>query len=98
MDGDDFDDVLLGAEGYPQGTGYGKVYLYHGSEDGLSGASDWTAAGQSAGERFGHAAGTAGDVNGDGYADVVVGAWRWGGDSGKVYVYHGSTLGLGSSR
>ena len=36
-------------------------------------------------------------MNGDGYADVVVGAWGYDGSQGKVYVYHGSAGGLGSS-
>ena len=43
--------------------------------------------------------GTAGDVNGDGYDDLVVGAIGFdmnGFDVGKAYVYHGSTLGLGT--
>ena len=57
----------------------------------------WTAAGENAGNQFGHVVGAAGDVNSDGYADIVIGAWRWLGDSGKVYVYHGSSAGLGAS-
>ena len=97
VNGDGFADVVVGAEGYPQGTGFGKIYVYHGSASGLSAGPARTTTGEAAGNRFGHAAGTAGDVNGDGYADVVVGAWRWGSDSGKVYVYHGSSSGLGLS-
>ena len=41
--------------------------------------------------------GTAGDVNGDGYADVIVGVPNYDEgqeDEGRAYVYHGSTAGL----
>ena len=48
--------------------------------------------------RYGHAVGMAGDVNGDGYADLVVAApWYGMDDAGRVYVYHGSAGGLGIS-
>jgi hypothetical protein len=48
---------------------------------------------------FGNAVGTAGDVNGDGYADILVAADQY--DNGQVnegcvYVYHGSQGGLSS--
>ncbi|RPI48080.1 MAG: hypothetical protein EHM56_14220, partial [Chloroflexi bacterium] len=71
---DGYDDLVVGAGGYPDGSAYGKVYLYHGSADGLGAAVAWVAGGPSAGGRFGGAVATAGDVNADGYADVVVGA------------------------
>jgi hypothetical protein len=43
--------------------------------------------------RFGASVATAGDVNGDGYADVVIGAPESGG-TGRAYVFHGSAGGL----
>jgi hypothetical protein len=64
---------------------------------GLLGAADWTAVGDQAGAGVGFSVGLAGDVNGDGYADVVVGApWFDDGhqDEGRAYVYHGSASGL----
>ena len=45
--------------------------------------------------------GTAGDVNGDGYADVIVVAHYYDNgeqDEGRVFVYHGSATGLGTYR
>ena len=45
--------------------------------------------------------GTAGDVNGDGYADVIVGARYYDNgqtDEGRAYVYHGSATGLERDR
>lgn len=41
--------------------------------------------------------GTAGDVNGDGYAEVIVGAWLYDNgeiNEGRAFVYHGSSTEL----
>jgi len=98
---DGYDDLVVGAGGYPDGSAYGKVYLYHGGANGLGTAADWVAAGQSAGDRFGGAVGTAGDVNADGYGDVVIGvpladpAGR--ADAGRASVYYGADGGLPGS-
>src|SRR5512137_987649 len=42
---------------------------------------------------YGYAVSDAGDVNGDGYADIIVGAHG----EGKAYVYYGSAGGLSGS-
>ena len=79
VNGDGYADLVVGAEGYPQGSGNGKVYVYHGLPSGL-GASrpgSWTASGESAGDRFGYAVGTAGDLNGDGCDDLAAGVWGY---------------------
>ena len=48
-------------------------------------------AGDSANDSFGQVVDVLGDVNGDGLADVMVGAWRDGAaDAGAVYVYSGA--------
>jgi uncharacterized repeat protein (TIGR01451 family) len=94
VNGDRHADLVVGATGYPQGNGNGKAYVYHGSADGLGAAAAWTASGEHASDHFASAVGTAGDVNSDGYADLVAGAWGYGTNAGKVYVYHGSASGL----
>ncbi|MEY3444516.1 MAG: hypothetical protein RLZZ519_2797, partial [Bacteroidota bacterium] len=48
---------------------------------------------------FGYSVASAGDVNGDGYSDVVIGAPTYDNgqaDQGAAYVYHGSATGLGT--
>jgi hypothetical protein len=49
---------------------------------------------------FGWSVATAGDVNGDNYSDIIVGAPLWDSnstDSGVVFVYHGSPSGLAAN-
>ncbi len=97
VNGDGFADLIIGAPGYPAGSAYGQTVLFYGTADGPRTMPDWTATGEASGDRFGHAVATAGDVNGDGYADVIVGAPHVGAaDAGKVYAFHGSAGGLSS--
>src|SRR5262245_57877604 len=55
----------------------------------------WRAEGDQIRAKFGSAVATAGDLNGDGYEDVIVGAFVYGnGDEGRAFVYFGSSSGL----
>src|SRR5262245_3520175 len=60
----------------------------------------WTVHGPKPGSGFGSAVAPAGDVNGDGYLDVIVGAPAFDGGTGpyrgKAFVYYGSATGLSS--
>jgi hypothetical protein len=89
VNSDGYADLVVGADGH---SDKGKAYVYLGSGSGLSSPADWTAAGETAGDHFGYSVGTAGDVNGDGKADLVVGAYGYDGSTGKAYVYHGNPL------
>jgi hypothetical protein len=94
VNNDGFEDVLVGA---PY-SGNGSAFGYYGSASGLNPTPDWTATGQYASDEFGWSVASAGDVNNDNYADVIVGApnyypnWR----GGNTYVYYGSASGLSS--
>ena len=72
VNGDGYADVVIGASGYDSYTG--RAYVYLGGASGLATTAATTLTGEAASERFGSSVATAGDVNGDGYADVVVGA------------------------
>ncbi|MHC4445473.1 MAG: integrin alpha, partial [Planctomycetota bacterium] len=97
VNGDGYSDVIVGMRWYTN-VQYleGGTFVYNGSAAGLSPTADWTAESNQAGARFGSVS-TAGDVNGDGYSDVIVGAdWYDNGQTaeGRVFVYHGSACGL----
>jgi hypothetical protein len=56
-----------------------------------------TLSGPAATSGFGFSLSSAGDVNADGYDDVIVGAYKVSGNTGAAYVYHGSASGLAST-
>lgn len=104
---DDFDqeghnEVAIGAPGY-DGTSAadaGAVYVYQTSGTGVSAptSASYTLTGGAAGDRFG-ATLASGDVNGDGYGDLVVGAPGYDLSStttdagaGAVYLYLGTSV------
>ncbi len=61
--------------------------------DPLSTTASWTVTGEQQEDLFGRSAATAGDVNGDGYSDVVIGAQKYDNThtkGGRGYVYNGS--------
>ncbi len=94
--GDGYGDVVVGVPGYNSSTG--EALVYNGSATGLSTTADVTLSGEAAGDHFGHSVSGAGDVNKDGYKDVIVGAYAYGStDTGKVYLYEGSATGISST-
>jgi hypothetical protein len=94
---DGYSDVVIGAPYYSSGTVGGKAYLYLGGASGLSATPAWTAVGQGADNAFGWAVATAGDVNGDGNSDVIIGAFGNASSTGKAYLYLGMTCPCGLS-
>jgi hypothetical protein len=100
VNGDGFSDVIIGAKDFDNGqTNEGKVFVYHGSASGLSGTPNWVAESDQPFANFGHGVASAGDVNGDGYSDIIVGASRFDAgqtNEGKVFLWYGSSTGLGN--
>ena len=95
VNGDGWDDVLVGAPGY--GAAEGAAYLYSGSAAGPSAAASTTLLGTTSYSSFGAAVAGIGDVNGDGFDDVAVGAYQTSSNTGEVLVYLGSAAGLSST-
>jgi hypothetical protein len=102
INGDGFGDVLVGAYRAPNGTlnNAGAAFMFFGGPSGLATSPAWTVRGTVANSFLGFAVAGAGDVNGDGFADVILGAY---GETtsvaaaGRVYVFHGGPLGLAST-
>jgi hypothetical protein len=93
VNSDGFDDVIVGA---PIVSGYkGVAYLYFGSAAGLVDAPVRIEVPGS--NSFGQAVSGAGDVNGDGFSDVLIGMPEGDLSSGRTYVYFGSATGLTNS-
>ena len=97
VNGDGYADCVVGASGYNSKTG--RFYIYFGSADGIdsinSPASQYRD-GDVAAESFGGPM-ALGDVNGDGYEDVALGAPQYSTNYGRAYVYHGSSSGIAAS-
>ncbi len=100
VNGDGYGDIIVGASLRSSDVSQaeeGAVFVYHGSASGLSNSPNWHAEGQQNGASLGRAVATAGDVNKDGYADVIVGADRYDNgsiDEGEAFVWHGSASGV----
>ncbi len=98
VNGDNFIDVLVGAPYDENGQiDEGRVYLYYGTASGPSASPGWIGEINQAGALYGSAIAGLGDVDGDGYDDIAVGAPLYENgqtDEGAVFVYAGSDLGL----
>jgi hypothetical protein len=110
VNGDGFDDVIVGARGAdPNGSYSGSSYVVYGAAGGfdanlelsaLDGTSGFQISGEAAGDQASHSLSAAGDVNGDGFADFVIGAWGVddnGNNAGSAYVVFGAAGGFGSN-
>ncbi|MBL7732134.1 MAG: FG-GAP repeat protein [Chitinophagaceae bacterium] len=101
VNGDGYSDVIIGAFRYTDGlnTDEGRAFVYYGSPAGLSASPNSILHdADQANALFGFSVASAGDVNGDGYSDVVVGAYTYDDgpntDEGRAFVYYGSVAGL----
>jgi len=98
VNGDGYADIIVGGPFWVSGAQtLGGVWLYYGSDTGPNNAPNWYKVGDQADAQYGYAASTAGDVNGDGYSDVIIGAPHWKDDAtneGRVWLYLGSKGGL----
>jgi FG-GAP repeat protein/flagellar hook capping protein FlgD len=93
VNGDGIPDFLVGA---PRARGIagitGTVSLYLGNTDSVFTSPDLVLEGEVAGDAFGFAVAAAGDVNGDGYDDFLVGAPSADAvafDAGRAYLFKG---------
>ena len=111
VNGDGYDDLIIGARGAdPNGGSSGETHVVYGGASApgtdsvlnlsaLDGTNGFTLAGIDPGDRSGASVSSAGDVNGDGYDDLIIGASRAdpnGRSSGETHVVYGGASAPGT--
>lgn len=104
INGDGFADILIGADlADPNGRDSGQSYVVFGTDvvigvplelSSLDGSNGFVLRGAAAGEHSGYSVSAAGDVNGDGFDDLIIGAYGAnanGNQSGQSYVVFGKS-------
>lgn len=103
VNGDGYDDVIVGAPFYTYGqNNEGAAVLSLGSANGIPSGKGIILEVNQATAEFGHAVSKAGDVNGDGYGDIIIGAHHYENNANTVneggcFVYYGSQTGVNNA-
>ena len=101
VNNDGYDDILIGARYNDDGgSDAGKTYLVYGPVSGLynfsKNQSNASFIGENENDYSGISVSSAGDVNNDGYDDILIGAWGnddGGSNTGKTYLVYGPVYG-----
>ncbi|MHC4679107.1 MAG: ankyrin repeat domain-containing protein [Planctomycetota bacterium] len=86
IDGDSYDDIIIGAGKY--NNYQGRVYLFYGGPD-MDAVPDLIFESQQQGDNF--ALVSCGDIDNDGYEDIVIVACGYKENQGRAYLYWGAT-------
>ncbi len=99
INGDGYTDLLIGAFGYLGGSNKGRSYVVFGGPgtgssgvialSSLNGTNGFKLDGENNGDASGFPVRAAGDINNDGYADLLIGAHYWNNHKGRSYVVFG---------
>lgn len=98
VNNDGFYDILVGAPYFDGAfSDEGKVFLYLGNAAGIFTSPSWTFTGGQAGCKAGYALSIVGDINNDGYSEIVIGAPYYDNlytDEGAAIIFWGGTGGI----
>ncbi|MEL7035671.1 MAG: Ig-like domain-containing protein [Cyanobacteria bacterium J06592_8] len=106
VNGDGFDDVVIGAfAADPNGNLSGQSYVVFGSGNpaasldlsSLDGSNGFTINGINSSDRLGLSVSNAGDINGDGIGDILLGAFGANNEAGESYIIFGNTNGFAAN-
>lgn len=85
LNGDGYEDLIIGAPGY--NNFQGRIYVYYGGLS-MDGIADLTLVGENSSDWFGWFC-ALGDINGDSFDDMIVTASHYQNSKGRAYVYYG---------
>ena len=106
VNGDGLADLVIGAPGDPGSGPSGTSYVVFGQRSSFSssfelsaldGTNGFQVNGEAPADHSGSSVASAGDVNGDGFADLIVGAYGADGYAGASYVVFGQLSGFAST-
>ncbi|MBK8283768.1 MAG: FG-GAP repeat protein [Ahniella sp.] len=96
VNADGFGDVIVGAPEYSNGSSLeGAVSIYFGGAGAFNTQADVIMEVNQSGANFGHSVAYAGDINGDGFGDILVGAPNFDAtlsNEGAMYLYLGGAI------
>ncbi|MEL6561860.1 MAG: FG-GAP-like repeat-containing protein [Bacteroidota bacterium] len=99
VNGDGIEDFIVGDYQRDQGfVNNGKALVYLGTNSGLQTTAVWSDIGVQHNDSFGNSVNSAGDVNKDGYDDIIIGSFGHDepgiGNAGQASLYYGSSSGV----
>jgi len=89
VNGDGYSDVIVGAHNY--NVQIGRAYVYFGGTA-MNNIADVIMTGEANLYEFGYSVSSAGDINGDGYSELIVGSRAYNTYTGRAYIYNGSAI------